>query len=240
MPRLPRIDLAGVPHHLVQRGNDRLPCFFECDDYRRYLTLLREIILDVGCAVHAYVLMTNHVHLLVAPSQPGQLSRIMQTLGRRYVRYINDRHRRTGTLWEGRFKSCPVASGLHLLRCYRYIELNPVRAAMVAEPSQYEWSSFHANALGKHDPLVRGHADYLALAVEQNERCAQYRKLVMDAIDSSETDAIRRHLQSQHAYGPKRFCAAIEAQLGRRVGPAKIGRPSKKPLGDDDKRERLL
>ena len=122
MPRQPRIDLPGVPQHLVQRGNDRRPCFFAPIDRTRYLDELRDAACRYGCAVHAYVLMTNHVHLLLTPATTGCVSTMMQSLGRRYVRYINDRYRRTGTLWEGRFKACPVQSDDHLLRCYRYIE----------------------------------------------------------------------------------------------------------------------
>ncbi len=133
MPRQPRIDLPGVPQHLVQRGNDRRPCFFAPIDRTRYLDELRDAACRYGCAVHAYVLMTNHVHLLLTPARTGCVSTMMQSLGRRYVRYINDRYRRTGTLWEGRFKACPVQSDDHLLRCYRYIELNPVRAGMVSQ-----------------------------------------------------------------------------------------------------------
>lgn len=225
MPRQPRIDLPGVPQHIVQRGNDRQPTFFADADRVRYLTELNEITLRVGCHVHAYVLMTNHVHLLVTPTEPGQIAHVMQSLGRRYVRHINDRYHRTGTLWEGRYKACPVQGSTHLLRCYRYIELNPVRAAMVADPGDYPWSSHHTNAFGRHDPLVHPHAEYLAPSVEPVQHLAAYRTLVMEPIDPLELDAIRQHLQRQHAYGSDRFRHAIEAQLRRRAGPARIGRP---------------
>ena len=227
MPRKPRLDLAEVPQHIIQRGNDRQPCFFTDADYLRYLAELREISLHEGCRVHAYVLMTNHVHLLATPTTTGQIARMMQALGRRYVRYINDRHHRTGTLWEGRYKACLVDSNSYLLQCYRYIELNPLRARIVATPGDYAWSSFACNALGKDDPLVRPHASYLCLDPGSAKRQALYRDMVMQAVDTEETDAIRLHLQRQHAYGSNRFRAAIEAQLGRRAGPAKIGRPRK-------------
>ncbi|WP_319936646.1 transposase [Novilysobacter selenitireducens] len=154
MPRLPRIDLPHIPQHVVQRGNDRRPCFFQPIDHVRYLDELRTAATRAGCAIHAYVLMTNHVHLLVTPGAGGQVGAMMQALGRRYVRYVNDRYGRTGTLWEGRYKACPVQSDAHLLRCYRYIELNPVRAAMVAKPGDHAWSSYAANALGTRDALV--------------------------------------------------------------------------------------
>ena len=137
----------------------------------------------------------------------------------------NDRYHRTVTLWEGRYKACPVAGEAYLLRCHRYIELNPVRVAMTADPADYAWSSFKRNALGQPDPLVRSHPSYLALAPTTDARCSVYRALVIADIEAAETDAIRQHLQRQHAFGPDRFRAAIEAQLGRRAGPAKIGRP---------------
>jgi putative transposase len=230
MPRQPRLDLAGVPQHIVQRGNDRQPCFFQDIDRVRYLDELREICMRESCAVHAYVLMTNHVHLLITPSAQGQVTRVMQSLGRRYVRYVNDRYRRTGTLWEGRYKACLVDSESYLLRCYRYIELNPLRARMVNHPANYPWSSFACNALGVADPLIRPHSSYLNLGGNADERCSAYRALVEQAITPDELDHIRLHIQRQHAYGTERFRAAIEAQLSRRVGPAKIGRPKKLPL----------
>ena len=228
MPRRPRIDLPHITQHVVQRGNDRQPCFFTSSDYERYRSDLREITLHEGCEIHAYVLMTNHVHLLMTPNGVGQVARIMQSLGRRYVRYVNDRHHRTGTLWEGRYKACLVGTARYLLRCYRYIELNPVRAAMVEQPGDYRWSSYGSNASGVFDPLVRPHSAYVALGTNPEQRCKAYREFVAEAIGEIELDEIRLHLQRQYAFGPNRFRDAIEAQLGRRAGPAKIGRPTKK------------
>jgi putative transposase len=227
MPRQPRIDLPHIPQHVVQRGNDRRPCFFQAIDHLRYLDELRDCSRRVGCAVHAYVLMTNHVHLLVTPSEPGQVGAVMQALGRRYVRYVNDRYHRTGTLWEGRYKACPVDSETYLLRCYRYIELNPVRAAMVSAPGDYRWSSHAFNAHGAHDPLLQPHPAYLALGAEPRARQQAYRQLVREALTPDDLDAIRLRLQRQHALGPDRFRRAIEAQLSRPAGPARIGRPRK-------------
>jgi len=227
MPRPTRLDLPGVPQHVVQRGNDRQPCFFAEGDYLRYRTDLRELALREGCAIHAYVLMTNHVHLLVSPMAAGAVARVMQSLGRRYVRYINDRYHRTGTLWEGRYKSCLVDDGDYLLHCHRYIELNPLRAAMVADPGDYLWSSHRSNAYGEHDPLVSPHPAYLALSPNAAQRQLAYRALVMETINATQVEAIRQHVQRQHAYGTDRFRAAIEAQLGRSAGPQKIGRPRK-------------
>lgn len=228
MPRQPRLDLAHIPQHVVQRGNDRQPCFFTDVDRVRYLQDLREIALREGCAVHAYVLMTNHVHLLMTPTAAGQITRVMQSLGRRYVRYVNDRYRRTGTLWEGRYKSSPVDRETYLLHCYRYIELNPVRARMITDPRHYPWSSHACNAFGRDDPLIQPHAGYLALGATREQRCAAYRTLAMETLAQDDIDAIRTHLQRQHALGPDRFRLAIEAQLSRRAGPAKIGRPHKR------------
>lgn len=228
MPRSPRLDLPHVPQHIVQRGNDRRPCFFQDIDHVRYLDELRDIAQREGCAVHAYVLMTNHVHLLVTPTETGRLGRMMQALGRRYVRYVNDRYHRTGTLWEGRYKACPVDGDTYLLRCYRYIELNPVRPAMVADPTDYRWSSYPANALGQHDPLLTPHPGYLALGADPATRRQAYRALVAEAIAPEELELIRLRLQRQHALGPDRFRAMIEAQLDRRAGPARIGRSPKR------------
>lgn len=228
MPRRPRIDLPHVTQHVVQRGNNRQPCFFTASDYERYRSDLREISLHEGCEIHAYVLMTNHVHLLMTPSDVRQVACIMQALGRRYVRYVNDRHHRTGTLWEGRYKACLVGTDRYLLRCYRYIELNPVRAAIVKQPADYRWSIYASNASGAFDPLVRPHSAYVALGITPERRRTAYREFVVQATAETELDEIRLHLQRQYAFGPNRFRDAIEAQLGRRAGPAKIGRPAKK------------
>lgn len=229
MPRQPRLDLAQIPRHVVQRGNDRQPCFFTDLDRVRYLQDLREIAMREGCNAHAYVLMTNHVHLLMTPTASGQVARVMQALGRRYVRYINDHYRRTGTLWEGRYKSSLVDRETYLLHCYRYIELNPVRAHMSADPLDYAWSSHAHNAFGRADPLVHPHPTYLALGQTDEERHRAYRALAMESLFQDRLDAIRIHLQRQHALGSDRFRTAVEAQLSRRAGPAKVGRPRKKP-----------
>lgn len=224
MPRPLRIELPGIPQHVIQRGNDRQPCFFTDTDYLCYRSELRDMARREGCVVHAYALMTNHVHLLLTPQRPGAVARTMQALGRRYVRYINVTYHRTGTLWEGRYKASLVGDGDYLMHCHRYIELNPLRAAMVADPRDYRWSSHRALAFGVTDPLTTPHLDYLALSADPAVRQQHYRALVMAAVDPEEVDAIRRHLQSQLAYGSDRFRQAIEAQLGRTVGPQKIGR----------------
>lgn len=231
MARLPRPDLADIPQHVVQRGNNRMPCFFDDDDRHRYLTLLREAMLRYQCVLHAYVLMSNHVHLLLSPASPGAVARTMQALGRMYVSTFNARHRRSGTLWEGRYKSCLVGSDAYLLRCYRYIELNPVRAAMVATPGEYPWSSYHANAVGKHDPAIHPHPSYLALGPDRTARCAAYAILFSEAIGEDQLAEIRVYIQQQRALGNNRFQAMIEAELGRcaHVRPAHRPRISRTP-----------
>jgi len=180
MPRRPRIKLAEVPQHIVQRGINREPCFFAEEDYHCYLHWLQKSAGDWHCAIHAYVLMTNHVHLLVTPEQPDGIAKMMQSIGRRYVQYINRSYRRSGSLWEGRFKSSLVQAEEYLLTCMRYIELNPVRAGLVAAPGEYRWSSFRSNALGHEDALVTPHSCYYALGRSPALRQAAYRALFRD------------------------------------------------------------
>jgi putative transposase len=225
-----RLDIAGVAQHVVQRGNDRQPCFFQEVDYVRYLQDLRDAAIKYGCHVHAYVLMTNHVHLLVTPSSAGAISRMMQATGRRYVRYINDSMGRTGTLWEGRYKASLVDDERYVMSCYRYIELNPVRAGMVANPADYHWSSYGANGLGQHDALVSPHALYQQIAISRPERLLLYREMVSTGISEDDIEAIRQYAQRQRALGSSKFQAQIEQQLQRRAGLGQPGRPAKEKV----------
>jgi putative transposase len=192
MPRAARIVLPDVPLHVTQRGNNRAPIFHSPADWSLYATLLREAITRSGCAVHAYVLMTNHVHLLVSPRDATGIAAMMRWLGSTFVRYHNNRYGRTGTLWEGRFKSTPIGSGRYFFACSRYIELNPVRAGMVDHPERYPWSSYHSSALGKHDPLVTPHAAYAALGLTDAQRREEYAALFASHIDPGVVDRIRR------------------------------------------------
>ena len=146
MPRKPRFNIVGIPQHVIQRGNNREPCFYSEQDYQRYLKDLSDSAKKHDCRIHAYVLMTNHVHLLVTPMVEHGISNMMQALGRRYVYYINKNYQRSGTLWEGRYKASLIDNERYLLTCMRYIELNPVRAKMVEHPGEYPWSSYQANA----------------------------------------------------------------------------------------------
>lgn len=229
MPRQPRYNLIGVPQHVIQRGNNRSAVFFSKADCRRYLDDLRRAAERHDCQVHAYVLMTNHVHLLMTPRVAGGVSKAMQSLGRRYVAHINGTYQRTGTLWEGRYKAALVESERYLLTCHRYIEMNPVRARGmdVSHPGEYPWSSYRANALGAADPLVTPHPEYLKLGANPGERERAYRRLFEEHIDEQTLTSIRRSLNECRVFGGEAFKDEIEAVLARRVRPGKRGRPPK-------------
>lgn len=227
MARKPRLNLPGIPLHVVQRGNNRDACFFSAHDYTRYLEDLTLAARKTGCALHAYVLMTNHAHLLLTPHESNSASLMMQSLGRRYVRYINDTYQRTGTLWEGRFKASLVDTETYFLACMRYIELNPVRAAIVADPADYRWSSYHANAGDKVEPRVIAHECFLRLGSDDESRRLQYRRLVEQAISLDEIKAIRESTRFELPLGSERFKQQIEVMVGRRVGVGRKGRPPK-------------
>jgi len=224
MARQPRLDLPHLPQHVVQRGNNRLPCFLDDDDRQRYLHLLRDAALATDCAIHAYVLMDNHVHLLITPPEKGAVSRMMQKLGRGYVSQFNLRHRRTGTLWEGRFKSCLVGSDDYVLRCYRYIDLNPVRARIVDDAERFRWSSCSSHC-GEDDALIRHHRAYLGLGISVAERAAAYRALLHETLSDESLLAIRAYLQQQRAFGRDDFRAMIEAKTRRFAGIRPAHRP---------------
>lgn len=240
MPRRARLALSGIPWHIIQRGNNRSVCFHAEDDYQFYLHYLKEFADKFGCVVHAYVLMTNHVHLLLTPAREDSTALMMKHLGQRYVQYVNRSYRRTGTLWEGRFRSCLTQSEDYVLACYRYIELNPVRAGMVVKPQDYRWSSYHANGLGRASALVRPHDEYLRLGGDVAERQQAYRALFRAHVDESLTDEIRDATNGNFALGGERFQEQIAQTLGRRVVRGKAGRPARQNKGDDDAQGRLL
>lgn len=191
MPRRPRIVLPDVPTHVVQRGNDRCDCFRGRFDYQQYKWMLQDAAHRSRCAIHAYVLMTNHVHLLVTPATPTSVAALMQSVGRSFVRYFNDRHRRTGTLWEGRYWSTVIGDPGQFFACSRYIELNPVRARLVEHPREYEWSSFRANGAGARDRLLTPHPLYTSLGPSESERTARYAELFSQALDADALKTIR-------------------------------------------------
>ena len=227
MPRCARISLPGIPWHIIQRGNDRSVCFHAEDDYQFYLHYLQEFADRFGCRLHAYVLMTNHVHLLLTPEEEDSAALMMKHLGQRYVQYVNRTYGRSGTLWEGRFRSCLTQSEDYVLACHRYIELNPVRAGMVLRPQDYRWSSYHANGLGRANALLTPHAEYLRLGREATARRAAYRALFRAHVDEALTDEIRDATNGNFVLGDERFQAQIAQVLGRRVVRGKAGRPVK-------------
>ncbi len=227
MPRRPRVIMAGVPVQLIQRGNNRQACFYADEDYQFYLDWLKEYAFDTGCAVHAYVLMTNHVHLLLTPSKDSSPGALMKRLGQRYVQYINRTYQRSGTLWEGRFRSCIAQQQNYLLICQRYIELNPVRAGIVNHPGEYRWSSYRANAQEEKDKLLSQHPLYMSLGQTSEARQEAYRELFRYELDPGVIDEIRHAVNGNYVLGNERFKEEISKALGRRVTPGKSGRPRK-------------
>jgi len=225
MARLPRISPVDVPVHIIQRGNNRQVCFAAEEDYEAYVGWLSEYAKKYMVDVHAWVLMSNHVHLLCTPRRGGSLSLLMQSLGRRYVRYFNHEYQRSGTLWEGRYKSCLIQEELYLLEVYRYMELNPVRAEMVAGPGDYRWSSYQVNGLGRKSSLCTPHQVYLALGVNSVERRKAYRALFERHVEGELLEEIRANTNKGLALGNDRFKEEIETLTGRRVKAKKRGRP---------------
>lgn len=225
MPRRRRIDMPGIPQHVVQRGNNRGVCFFTDDDRYAYLDRLMHHAAKLTIEVHAYVLMTNHVHLLLTPRRHGAVSTLMQDLGRDYVQLVNAAYHRSGTLWEGRFHSCLIDSERYLLTCMRYIELNPIRAGVASSPENYHWSSFRSNALGRQSSMLTPHSAYCALGASTQECCAAYLALFASALDAEDVQALRRHTQQRAAWGTERFQQEIAAMLGRPVAAVPRGRP---------------
>jgi putative transposase len=227
MPRPVRLFMPGLTHHVLQRGNNRQAVFFDDEGRRLFLRWLSDAAKAEGCQVHAYVLMTNHFHLLLTAARAGSIPRLMQSLGRRYVGLVNRRQERTGTLWEGRYKSAILDSETYVMACHRYIEANPLRAGLVARPEDYAWSSHRHNALGETDGLVAAHETYLALGRTQAERLAAYRALFAEGLDGALIEILRDAVQRGWAPGGDGFRSRIEAALGREAGPPRRGRPPK-------------
>ncbi len=227
MARPPRLSLPTYPHHVIQRGNNRQPIFLAPKDYQVFLECLREAKLKCRVRLYAYVLMTNHVHLLVEPEHEGDLSRFMQSVGRRYVRYFNASHERTGTLWEGRFKSAMVSRDEYLIACSRYIELNPVRAGMVPHPREYRWSSYPGRALGRPDPLLDEDPWYVTLGDTPHARAAIYAQWLEASVVDDEWDRIRTATQQGRVVGSDAFQETIGGQVGRRLIGETRGRPKR-------------
>jgi putative transposase len=225
MPRRPRIAVAGIPWHIIQRGNNRSACFFTDDDYLYYLDQLQQQSANFGCAVHAYCLMTNHVHLLLTPEAITSASLMMKNLGQRCVQRINRTYRRSGTLWEGRFKSCLAQDEGYALNCYRYVELNPVRAGMVTRPKDYQWSSFRFNGEGENSEFLIPHSSYVGLGGTVMERLKSYNALIKSHMDERQLNEIRKATNGNYVLGDSHFEQEIEQHLERRVTAGRPGRP---------------
>ncbi len=221
MARRPRLYIHGIPHHIIQRGNNREACFYDQADYKAYLTYLHESAKQNNVSIHAYVLMTNHVHILCTPSEEKGNGKMLQMLGRRYVQYFNHKYGRTGTLWEGRYKSTLVQSEHYLLTVYRYIELNPVRANMVEHASEYPWSSYRKNGMGLNVKLLTPHSEYLKLGKTDFERQQAYRALFRGRMANKSLEEIRDCTNKAWVLGDTHFRDQIEKKTGiqaQRVG----------------------
>jgi putative transposase len=223
MARLSRLCLPEIPQHIIQRGNNRQICFGSDEDMAAYAYWLEKYSLKYKVAIHAWVFMTNHVHLMVTPETPEGISSMMQSLGRQYVRYFNFTYKRTGTLREGRFKSCVIDADNYLLICQRYIELNPVRANMVSRPEDYRWSSYSANGLGQQVKLCTQHNVYRQLGKSVEKRTKAYRDLFLAHIDEAIICEIRKASNKGMALGSDKFKREIEKLTGRRLYELKRG-----------------
>jgi len=230
MARQRRFAVPGQPQHVIQRGNNRDIIFAAGQDYHFYLEKLGEACRRFGCHIHAYVLMTNHVHLLLTPDTATGIGRVMQSLGRHYVQYFNYRYRRTGTLWEGRYKATLIDADPYLLNCYRYIELNPVRAGMVMHPANYRWSSYSFNALGGMDGLITPHYLYQQLGIDEQDRKTAYQALFKSALEEGVTNAIREATNKAWVLGNDHFKSRIENMLDRQAVPRTRGGDRKSRL----------
>jgi putative transposase len=229
MARLPRLTLPGYPHHVIQRGNNRQSIFLSATDYPVMLGLLEESARKFGVALHAYVLMENHFHLLATPTSDGGLPQMMQAVGRGYVRYFNDRHARTGTLWEGRYRSTVLQADRYLLVCMAYIDLSPVRAGLVKDARDYPWSS-HGHYLGmRTDKLLSPHPLFWQLGNTPFAREAAYAELVRAGITPAQQEALTRSSLGGWALGSDEFVADLQKGTARRVSKAQPGRPVSRP-----------
>jgi putative transposase len=227
MARKTRIACSGYPLHVVQRGNNRAACFVDDKDRLLYLALVTEFARREQCAVHAYVLMTNHVHILSTGRADGAISRLMKRIGENYVPIFNRKHERTGTLWEGRFHCSVVDTESYLLSCYRYIELNPVRSGMVVAPGDYAWSSHGHNAEGRDCPMIDPHPAFLALGSTWDERRSVYKRHFGSPQDPRELQRIRDAINGNFALGSLEFVRELEERTGRKLAPRRAGRPPK-------------
>ena len=225
MARLTRLTLPDHPHHIIQRGNNRQRIFHDDRDREMLLDLLCEYAGRMEVAVHSYVLMTNHIHLLATPSSSTGLPGMMQAVGRRYVQYFNKRHKRSGTLWEGRYRSTVIQTDRYLLACMVYIDLNPVRAGMVAKAADYPWSS-HGHYVGRrHDRLLTPHPLYWQLGNTPFAREVAYAEMVEEGVAAEQRSALTESALKGWVLGEPDFIADVQSRIGRRVVRGRAGRP---------------
>jgi putative transposase len=230
MARLPRYVIPGQPQHIIQRGNNRQVIFASDDDYQFFRDALVDAAEKHGLLIHAYVWMTNHIHLLATPEYDDSISKVFQSAGRKYVQYFNYTYKRSGTLWEGRYRATVVESEQYLLTLMRYIELNPVRAGMVAHPRDYRWSSYGFNALGERNAnthWLTPHKQYLRLDRTDEDRRSAYRQLFRSAISQHDLQQIRESSHKGWALGSARFKQQVEVLSDRRAVSKGVGRPRK-------------
>ena len=230
MARLPRLTVTGYPQHVILRGNNRQDIFRNTADYQRMLDLMEQHSREQGVEIHSYVLMTNHLHLLLTPQKDQALPKMMQAVGRSYVQTFNKVHGRTGTLWEGRYRSTLIQTERYLLACMAYIDLNPVRAHMVIQPDDYIWSSYSHYVGRRNDLLITPHALYWGLGNTPFAREAAYAEMVHAGIQADQQRALTDATLSGWALGDAQFIAGLKLQTPRRLSKDKAGRPPLKPL----------
>jgi putative transposase len=230
MARLPRLTVPGYPHHIIQRGNNRQAIFAGTPDYELLLSLIDEHARKQHVAIHAYVLMSNHFHLLATPETEDGIPQMMQAVGRRYVRNYNLRHARTGTLWEGRYKSTLIQAERYLLACMVYLDLNPVRAGMVADPADYRWSSYLHYIGRRSDKLLTPHPLYWELGNTPFARDEAYAELVRSGIGEQVKQALTDSALRGWALGEPDYVAELQRRTARRVTPGQAGRPAAKKI----------
>lgn len=229
--------VAGMPVHVTHRGNNRQRCFYEDADRSFYLFHLRRLLPRTHCALHAYCLMTNHVHLLLTPKGLDSCGRLMKGLAQLHTQYVNRTYGRSGTLWEGRFHSCLVQSEEYLLNCYHYVERNPVDAGLCTDPAEYEWSSYRANGQGVLNAAITPHEEYVRLGATADSRRSAYREILATPMRPERLEEIRKATDGNFALGNEKFKQTISMALGRRAYPGAPGRPSQPLVADADQRD---
>jgi len=227
MPRLPRLNLVDIPQHIVQVGHNNLACFFDDEDYAFYLQSLEAASNQYSVDIHAYVLLPNMIQIIATPRIPNGISSMMQSLGRRYVQFVNHRYRRSGTLWAGRYKSSLIDSDAYLLTCYRYVELRPMYLGLADGPAEYPWSSFHFHTCAAESELIKDHRLYTELGETDEERAQEYSKLFRYSFDRGLMQFIAETVKLGQVLGGDAFKEKIEQIANQRVRPLKRGRPRK-------------